>query len=106
PKLFAIPLYYLTKPAHRELVQRAVGDRNVLPYSGPIRVRNPLLAHTYLSYEGLMRLRSVAKMTCKPGLKRYYLRRFRSTRVGGFGGVSEDPAFLEFLAKYGFETID
>jgi capsular polysaccharide biosynthesis protein len=106
PKMFAIPGFCLSKPVQVDLIRRAVVNRTVVPFTAVIRLKNPLLCHTYLSHEGVMWLRCTTGFRVRPGPKRYYLRRVRSTRVGGFGGVAEDAAFVDFLARFGFETLD
>ena len=103
---FAMPNFCVAKTIQRDLLHRALGQRNLIPYKQPIRVRDPLLAQTYLSQDGILWLRSMVGQAPKPGLKRYYLRRVRSNRRVGFGGVSEDAAFLAMLARFGFEVID
>jgi hypothetical protein len=96
---------FLAQPFQKHLFLRAVGDRTIFAGGEVVRVRNPVVAQGCQSLTAVQWLRNITGALPEAGNKRYYVRRspekFRSST-----NISETPEFLEFLRKYGFETID
>ncbi len=100
-----IPPPILGQPFQRDLLSRALGSRSIIPGGRPIRVRDPIVTQTYQSPEGLLWLRRTMKFPARPGENRYYLRRDRANKRRG-NNIAESPAFMAFLTRHGFKTID
>ena len=92
----------------RDLLGRVLRGRKVVPLSGPLRITDPLLAHTWTSLDGIQWLKKRSGLSVPVGNKLYYSQRKAAgtTRSGRIGGISESAEFLAFLEKYGFLTID
>lgn len=106
PERVLIPADLLEAPARTDLLERAIGLGRVLPLTSPVRLRNPRLAHTHASPETIHRMRARLGLRGRSGRRRIYLRRFRSGRPEGLGGIVEDAAFFDILMRYGFEVVD
>lgn len=99
------PSIYQGGGVYRELIARALGERMLVPTDRLIRLRNPVIAQTYQSDDGLRWLRKLVGKTVQPQGKRYYVRRSpKNTRRGN--NISESEDFTNFLRKHGFITID
>jgi hypothetical protein len=94
-----IPLSNVVQNYQRDILIRCAKRFRISTYSQPIRVKNPLLAAGFRTMEGTLWLRSTLGMKCKPGNKRYYIR--RSSR-----GLSENDTLKAFIEKFDFETVD
>jgi hypothetical protein len=92
--------------AFRELIARALGDhRMIVPIDRPIRLKDPVIAQTYQSDDGLRWLRKLVGRTVQPQGKRYYIRRSpKNARRGN--NIAESEDFLNFLQRHDFIEID
>lgn len=97
------PIYH--NGVFREMISQALGDRLLLPATEVARLRNPMLVEAWQSDEGLRWLRAFVGKTLPAEGRRYYIRRNPlKTRRGN--NVAETEAFLAFLERHDFTTID
>jgi len=96
----------LERSYQKQYLGRALGGKNVIPFSAPVRVIDPWLAHSHFSDEAIGWLRQRMGFKTRSGPRRVYIKKRRITRVISGGGISESPEFLQFLDDHGFETID
>lgn len=99
------PSEIISLPFQRELVQRAIGERQLLPLNRAVRVRDPVIVQTYQSAEALFWLRSLFEGSAAPSGRKYYVRRSPVKRRRG-NNISESPDFLRLLEGHNFTVID
>ena len=101
----AMPSKIYEGGVYRELIERALGRRFVLPTNQPMRLRNPVLVEAHQSDEALRWLRNLIGETIWPQGNRYYIRRAPlKSRAGN--NIYEDPVFLNFLHRHDFKIVD
>lgn len=98
----------LHRTFQRNLLGHTAGqNRMILPLRGAAVIRNPGLFATTMTEEAVWWLRQTTGFNAKPGRRRLYLRRSgASKRWPPGGGLCEDAAFLDFLARNRFETVE
>ena len=102
-----IPQSILKRRFQIDLLAKTMGNKEVIVFSEPIRVSDPIIGHELMSEEGIHWLRRTTQLRAKAGKRRIYLRRSTTgTRSGRGGGISESAEFMDFLKRHAFETID
>lgn len=106
-----IPANHIQKKFQNDLLSRAIGDQKIyITSEDVIRVRDPVLAFSHTSTEGILWLRRKMNLTINKGSKRYYIRRghrmSRTDAGGGHGGLVEDIHLIKLLEYFGFQTVD
>jgi capsular polysaccharide biosynthesis protein len=102
-----IPAHAMAKPFQKDLLSRVSRGMTVLPFTNPVRVRDPFLTDERLNTDGILWLRHANGIIARPGRRRIFVRRAaRGGRAAGRGSLSESDAFLGLLRDYGFETVD
>lgn len=109
----AIPHNLVRTSFQKDLIIKAVGTKKIIVVSHPIKVVDPVLVFSRMSTEGILWLRRIMNIPVQSGPKRYYIRRgssiTRKRADGGDanrGGLVEDAPFLEFLNRFGFQTVE
>ncbi len=102
----AMPAFCLRRPFQRDLLARTLGERLLLPMSAPLRVRDPVLIHGYLSAAGLHWLRDKAGCDVQPGTRNLYIHRTNQTRSTPGDCVADSDAFTALLREFAFEPVD
>jgi len=101
-----LPVQYLERRFQLDLVQMTLGQRLVLPLSDGARVQDPWLIYEPVTQAGIQWLRKRTGLRAERGNRLIHIAR-RSSQTGRVGGcIDETPAFLEFLQRHGFETVD
>ncbi len=94
------------RPFQTSLLSRAGADCGFIPAPQALRVRNPIVAHDFMSEDGVRWLRQVGPRA-RRGRRLIYIRRgSHSTRSGSGGGLEETAEFLSLLQALNFETIE
>jgi hypothetical protein len=97
----------VARPFQLDLLRRSFSGLSYHLLTGPIRVRDPIVAHDTMSEEGVHWLRRESRISVPSGKRRLYIRRGVSgTRSSSGGGISESKGFLALLRDFGFEAID
>ena len=113
-KNIAIQSSVLNQQNAKSMLVKSVGaDTTVVPVLRTIRVRNPVLAFSSVSEEGITWLRNTMNISVKPGANRIYIRRSSNTSrysqqstAPYQGGIVEDENFMNFLKRFDFHIVD
>ena len=107
-----LPDNHIERKFQNNLLGKVVGKRELIVSQNLIRVKDPVIAFSYMSTDGIMWLRRKMNISVSNGLKRYYIRRGQSIsrhNIGGGvadrGGLAEDDKLVKFLEYFGFQTL-
>ena len=103
-----VPANHLTKTFQRDLFTTIFFDKQFFVVgSDVVRVRNPILAFTPMSTEGILWLRRKMNLAVSNGDKRYYIRRGHGmARTQSGGGLAEEARLMRWLDHFGFQVVD
>ena len=96
----------LQKTFQQDLLARTLAPRTILPLTGPIRIKDPVLVHSYSLSTALFWLRQKSRYVQQPGARRIYIHRTNQSRSTAGDCVAQTAAFGAFLEEFEFETVD
>jgi capsular polysaccharide biosynthesis protein len=101
-----LPAQCLERPFQLDLVRLTFGHRTIVALPDGARVRDPMLIYEPVTADAIRWLRKRTGLRAARGNRLIHIAR-RSSQTGRVGGcLEETEAFLAFLARHGFETVD
>lgn len=92
----------------KDLMHRVLGERGISILDRPVRVINPRVSYSQISYDSVKFVRESMGISTNSGERNIYIRRGggsgRETAIGS--NIHESDEFLKFLRDYNFDIVE